>query len=87
MSSIAVQNLLLSATTDFGLALLVIVGAVLVIAVSMLIIRAGIQAVWHADGTTNWLGRHWSWYDQKTYSPWKGYKRFRSRRWNMEHTA
>lgn len=87
MSSIAIRNLLLGATTDFGLSLFVIVASVLVIGISMLIIKVGIKAVWHADGTTNWLGSHWSWYDQKTYSPWRGYKRYRSRPWNMEHTA
>jgi len=42
--------------------------------------------IWHEDGTSNWLGRHWSAWDHISYSPWKGYKRFRSRKWNMEHT-
>jgi len=42
---------------------------------------------WHSDGTTNWLGRHWMWWDHMTYKPYAGYNRLRSRRWNMEHTA
>jgi len=37
------------------------------------------------DGTTTWLGSHWSWYDRHTYRPWKGYNRLRSRKWNIEH--
>lgn len=45
-----------------------------------------VSYIYHADGTTNWLGRHWSWYDQLTYKPYKGYNRLRSRKWNMEHT-
>jgi len=85
MDATSVKLLLISATLDFGEALLLIVGACLAIGVGMLIIRAGINLVWHADGTTNALGRHWSWWDQHTYSPYKGYKRWRSRKWNLEH--
>jgi len=29
----------------------------------------------------------WAWLDRATYKPYKGYNRFRSRKWNMEHTA
>jgi len=28
----------------------------------------------------------WAWLDRATYKPYKGYNRFRSRKWNMEHT-
>jgi len=42
--------------------------------------------LWHSDGTTNALGRHWSWYDRHTYKPYKGYNRLHSQKWNAEHT-
>jgi hypothetical protein len=29
----------------------------------------------------------WAWLDRMTYKPYKGYNRWRSRKWNMEHTA
>jgi hypothetical protein len=49
------------------------------------ILKRILNLFWHADGTTNWLGSKWSAYDQLTYSPWKGYKRYRSKHWNYEH--
>lgn len=86
LNSITGGKLLTDIAIDFGLALLEIFGALIGIMVGFLIIKKGIHLIWHADGTTNWLGSHWSKYDQLTYSPWKGYKRYRSRKWNMEHT-
>jgi len=38
-------------------------------------------------GTSSRLGMHWSWYDKMTYKPYKGYKRWRSKKWNMNNTA
>lgn len=38
-------------------------------------------------GTTSALGKHWAWYDRMTYKPYKGYKRYRSRAWNLKNTA
>lgn len=29
----------------------------------------------------------WAWLDRMTYKPYKGYNRFHSRKWNMQHTA
>lgn len=71
------QALILNAIQDFGSSLLYIVGAFLVIALGVLIFKIG-----------------WGWLHDQSYSiggfylhnlPYKGYKRFRSRKWNMEH--
>lgn len=85
MNATNALNLILVATRDFGGSLLLILLAIMGIIVGVLIVKVGLNLVWHADGTTNWLGSHWSWYDQMTYSPYKGYKRWRSRKWNLEH--
>lgn len=86
MSATAVKNLIISHTVDFGLALLAIVGACLVIGIGVLIFRNGwqlIQGVTMPDVAR--IG--WSNVDKFFYKPWRGYKRYRSRAWNMEHTA
>jgi len=85
MNATNALSLILVAIRDFGGSLLLILLAIMGIIVGVLIVKVGLNLVWHADGTTNWLGRHWSWYDQRTYSPYKGYKRWRSRKWNMKH--
>jgi len=84
MNSIAVKNLVLGAIGDFSLALLVIVGACLVIGIGVLIIRNGMQLI---RGTTmpDVARMGWNNVDKFFYKPWKGYKRYRSRKWNMEH--
>ncbi len=33
------------------------------------------------------VSRFGSWLDHKLYLPYKGYNRWRSRQWNIEHTA
>jgi len=86
MNRISATNLILIACRDFGLTLLALLGVIITISCGFLVIRAGLNLVWHSDGTTNWLGRHWSWYDQRTYKPYPKYNRLRSRNWNMEHT-
>jgi len=77
MNGANAQALILNAIQDFGSSLLYIVGAFLVIAVGVLIFKIG-----------------WGWLHDQSYSiggfylhnlPYKGYKRFRSRKWNMEH--
>jgi len=77
MDANSVKLLLLSATLDFGSALLLLIGACLVIGVGVLIFKIG-----------------WGWLHDQSYSlggyylhnlPYAGYKRFRSKKWNMEH--
>jgi len=84
MDSIAVKNLILSAIGDFSLALLIIVGTCLVIGIGVLIFRNGWQLI---QGTTmpDVARMGWNNVDKFFYKPWKGYKRYRSRKWNMEH--
>lgn len=77
--------LIANAFSEYGVALLQIFGLLLSITLGVLIFYFGFRAIWHADGTTNWLGSHWSWYDQHTYKPYAGYNRLRSRKWNMQH--
>lgn len=77
MNASNAQAVILNAIQDFGTSLLYIVGACLVIALGVLIFKIG-----------------WGWLNDKSYSlggyylhnlPYKGYKRFRSKKWNMEH--
>lgn len=77
MGAEAVKNLLVSATYDFGSALLLIVGSCLLIGLGVLIFKVG----W------GWL--HDKSYSIGGYYlhnlPYQGYHRFRSKKWNMEH--
>jgi len=77
MSVDAVKNLLLVAIRDFGTSLLLIVGAVLVIAVGALIFKVGWG--WINDKSYS-LGGYYL-----HNLPYAGYHRFRSKKWNMEH--
>jgi len=49
--------------------------------------------VWYAfasvgeSGTSTRLGQRWTAWDKMTYRPYKGYNRWRSKEWNLEHTA
>jgi len=72
-------------TRQFSVAALILLGFAVGVAVAIFVYKWGLGLLWHSDGTTNWLGRHWSWYDQRTYSPWRGYNRLHSRKWNMDH--
>jgi len=87
LSSASTTQLVANGFAAFSISALEILAIFLGVGVGLLVFYFGLNAIWHADGTTNWLGRHWSWYDQKTYSPWRGYNRLRSRKWNMDHTA
>jgi len=86
MSSIAVKNLIITHTIDFGLALLAIVGACLVIGIGVLIFRNGWQLI-QSTTMPDVARMGWNRVDRFFYKPYKGYKRYRSRAWNMEHTA
>jgi len=79
-------TLIIDTLATYGTNLVIILSAVVGVGVAYLVFCFGLNAVWHADGTTNWLGSHWSAYDHLTYKPYKNYNRFRSRKWNMSHT-
>jgi hypothetical protein len=86
MNATSVKILILSGLRDWGFSVLAILGSFLTIGLGYFIFRYGFAMIWHSDGTTNWLGSHWSWYDQMTYKPYPKYNRFRSRQWNLGHT-
>lgn len=79
MSIEAIKNLLLLATASFGGALILIIGTILTIGVGVLVFNAGWQRLRNFDMS----GRIGGFYYART--PWRGYKRFRSQQWNMEH--
>jgi len=77
MDATSVKLLLIEATLDFGGVLVLILGSVIMIGIGALIFKVG-----------------WGWLHDQSYSiggyylhnlPYKGYKRFRSKAWNMEH--
>jgi len=77
MNASNAQAVILNALQDFGSSLVFILGAFLVIALGVLIVRVG----W------GWL--HDKSYSIGGYYlhnlPYKGYKRWRSKQWNAEH--
>jgi hypothetical protein len=73
------KNIILGAGSDFGLSLLAIVGACLIIGIGMLIFREGRRFL--TDQSYS-LGGYYL-----RNLPYKGYHRFRSKKWNMEHMA
>ena len=79
MGATAVKNLILIGIRDFGSSLLLIVGACLVIGVGMFIFREGRRFL--TDQSYS-LGGYYL-----RSVPYKGYHRFRSKKWNMEHMA
>jgi hypothetical protein len=86
MTAIAITSLIISTINTFSSSALTIVTAVIAVGLAFLLFRWGKNLVWHADGTTNWLGRHSTTWDKLTYKPYKGYNRFRSRSWNIKNT-
>jgi len=80
MTVIAIQNLMLSAITQYGLAVLGIITAIIVIGVAYLVYRFGVSRLLHDRSLM--IGGY---YLRNT--PYKGYNRFKSQRWNMEHTS
>jgi len=85
MNATNAKNIILGALKDFGLSLVYILGTCLVIGLGILIYRNGwalIKGVTMPDVRYIPYGNV---IDRMTYKPWKGYKRYRSRKWNMEH--
>jgi len=79
MSTDAVTTLILDALADFGTMLLAVVGACLVIGIGALVFREGKRFMMDESYS---LGGY---YLRKL--PYNGYRRFRSKNWNMEHMA
>jgi len=86
MDLTTISNLMTGTLSDFGDQVLIVLSAVIGVAIAYYLFKFAINQIWHFDGTTNWLGSKWSWYDHLTYKPYKSYNRMRSRKWNMEHT-
>lgn len=79
MNSEVAKNLILEMIANFGIALLTICGTVIVLGVAMLIYNVGKNLVYRgAFGAT---------IDHIIKPKWKGYKWYRSKKWNLEHTA
>jgi hypothetical protein len=78
MNLTAIQNLMISTLNDFGDYVLIILSSVIGIAIAYYLFNFA----WHLIQGTTFTG--WAWLDRHTYKPWKGYNRFRSKKWNME---
>jgi len=78
MTPTAAQNLILQQITILGLSILAILGAVVVIMIGYLVFKYGKKLLFDQSIT---LGGY---YLRNT--PYKGYNRFRSQKWNSKHT-
>jgi len=77
-------NLILSKISDYGTQLVLILTAVIGIGLAYLIFSFGWSLVTGKSGMfTSMFPR----LDRAIYKPYKGYNRFRSREWNLTHTA
>lgn len=72
-------SLISGAITDFGVAVLTVVSATLVLGLGYLVYKFGISRLLHDQSLM--IG---GFYVRNT--PYKGYNRWRSREWNMKHT-
>lgn len=77
MNSISVKNLIISTLNDYGISLAIILASIILILAGSLIFREGYKFLTDQSYT---LGGY---YLRKV--PYKGYNRFRSKKWNMEH--
>jgi len=80
MDTLSIQTILTDSLTDLGASALVILTAVIGVAVAYYLFNFGRKLILGQTFTS------WSWLDRMTYKPYKGYNRFRSRKWNLEHT-
>lgn len=78
MNATTATSLLLTSLNDFGLSILVILGAVLIIGIGVLIFHYGWDRLAHDQSLE--IGGYYV-----RNLPYKGYKRFHSKKWNMEH--
>jgi len=79
------QALILQAITDFGLSVLAIISAIIVIALAYLIFDFGYKTI--IQGRTSYVSSKIMFLDHAPFTkPYKTYNRLRSRKWNMENT-
>jgi len=71
------KTILINGLEDFGASMLIILGSVILIMVGFLIVKRGWKAL--IDNSLEIGGYYVG------SLPYKGYKRFRSKKWNMEH--
>lgn len=78
MNAENIKNLLLVGLAQFGGAMIIILTALILIGVGFLVFSVGKRMIINGDfGAT---------IDHMVKPKWKGYKIWRSEKWNMEHT-
>jgi len=82
MNATTSLSLITSTATDLGVGVLAIFGIVLGIAVGVFLVKWGYTHLIHNFDYSIKIGGY---YPLKT--PYKGYNRFKSESWNMEHTT
>jgi len=81
MGTSSATYLVLGAATDFGYAALVILGSVIILSGGFLVFRWGWKTVLRMAGDQSLeIGGYYL-----RNLPYKGYNRWRSKKWNMEH--
>jgi len=81
MNAINTKNLIVNAIASFGTSMIIILGAVLVIGVEYLVFKTGWKRIKEiASDRSIKVGGYYL-----RNVPFKGYHRFRSEKWNMEH--
>jgi len=85
MTSLAIQSLILSGITSFGLAVLGIITAIIVISVAYLVFNFGYKTLFL--GQTSLISSRIQFFDHAPFTkPYKGYNRLRSQSWNIKNT-
>jgi len=79
MNAETTKQIIVDGITDYSAEMFVIVGSVVVIIVAFLVLKVGLYRLFNDKSLE--IGGY---YFRNT--PYKGYNRFRSKKWNMEHT-
>ena len=77
MNNTNAGNLIIGGYTNFGVSMLVILGGLIVIGVGFLVFKVGWGIM--TDRSYNLFGYY------VNDLPYPGYKRFKSKKWNLEH--
>jgi len=77
-----ITDIVISSAGDYAKYLLVVLGVVIAIGVGMILFNVAWNLVKH--GGFDMSGRVMGFYYART--PWRGYNRFRSQKWNEENT-
>jgi len=84
MTPTDISTILTTGMTTFGGQALIVLTALVAIGIAFYVFRWGwsvIRRMIAGETVTRW-----SWLDKKLYKPYKGYNRWHSRQWNVEHT-